>query len=77
MANKQQDNWQLLSGVALLVWGAFWGAVKFVAGAALIFIVASMALKAAGVPFVTWRTLPIDQGTGVALAAMAYVLGKV
>lgn len=40
---------------------------------ALLLIVAMMALKALGVP-ILWRTPNLDQSTGIALAALAYVL---
>ncbi len=74
MANKQEANaaWK---GVQFL-WGWVWAAVKFAGGVALGVTVALMALKGLGVP-IAWRTPPMDQNTGVALAAMAYVLSRV
>jgi hypothetical protein len=42
---------------------------------ALLIVVALMALKALGVP-VPWRTPNLDQSTGIALAALAYVLSR-
>jgi hypothetical protein len=42
---------------------------------ALVITAMLMALKGLGVP-ISWRTPPLDQSTGIALAAIAYVLSR-
>ena len=42
---------------------------------ALALVAALMALKALGAP-IMWRTPNLDQSSGIALAALAYVLSK-
>ncbi len=42
---------------------------------ALLIVAAIMALKALGVP-IAWRTPALDQSSGIAIAALAYVLSR-
>lgn len=61
--------------IASMVFGFIVHSTKVIGLFAVALVAALMALKALGAP-ITWRTPNFDQSSGIALAALAYVLSK-